>query len=336
MHKLFNGVVLPEVGVGTSDLVGKLSEKEAENLLVDFLRKMNGLSLIDTAPTYGTEELVGNAIRRAVSEGVPHENILLQTKVPNKMHGYEETLQAFEDSLNRLGADFLDSYLIHWPVPRFHEDDYKELNRATWKAMERLYKAGKIRVIGVSNFLPCQIEDILTVAEVPPMVNQLEIHPWYQQVETVDYCQARNILVEAWGPFRKGKLFTSDEIKPLAEKYHVTPDKIALAWLKRRGIMPIVKSSSIGRMLGNLQIPQIDFQPEDLKIITALEDKEHGHEELWEYKRQLNSVKNGSSAVDNLFDISGKVVPVNGASSGIDASAAEMFALRISCGEGGV
>ena len=332
MYKLLNGVILPSVGVGTSELIGKLSAKEAEDLLVEFMKETEEPSLIDTASVYGTEELVGNAIRRAVNEGVPRENILLQTKIPNDMQGYEKTLQAFEESLNRLGVDFLDIYLIHWPIPRFHENDYKELNRATWKAMERLYKAGKIRAIGVSNFLPQHIENILSDAEVPPMVNQLEIHPWYQQAETVKYCQERNILVEAWGPFRKGRLFQSEEIGSLAEKYHATPDKITLAWLKRRGIMPIVKSSSLGRMLSNLLIPAIDFQPDDLEIIAALEDKEHGHADFWNYKRQLNSVKDGGSDMDNLFDISGKVVLVTGASSGIGASTAEMFASRVSPG----
>lgn len=289
MYRLSNDVLLPEVGVGTSELTNKLSPQEAENLLADFLSKNSGLSLIDTAPAYGTEELVGEAIKRAVSEGIPRENILIQTKVSNDMQGYENTLKAFEESLNKLGVDFVDIYLIHWPIPRFHENDYTELNLSTWRAMEYLYKAGKIRAIGVSNFLPHHLENITSNAEIQPMINQLEIHPWYQQAETVEYCQAHNIIVEAWGPFRKGKLFESAEIGRLAEKYQVTPDKISLAWLRRRGIMPIVKSSSIKRMLGNLQIPQIEFQPDDLKTIAALEDKVNGHEDFWNYKRQLSN-----------------------------------------------
>lgn len=287
MYKLPNGVVLPEVGIGTHEITQKLSPQEAENLLVEFLKTNEGLALIDTAPVYGTEELIGKAIGRAVSEGVPRENILLQTKVPNDMQGYEKTLQTFAESLERLGVDYIDGYLIHWPIPRFHEQDYAELNLSTWRAMERLYKEGKVHAIGVSNFLSHHLGNIISNAEVPPMINQLEIHPWYQQHETVSYCQAHNILVEAWGPFRKGKLFESDEVKQLAEKYYVTADKIALAWLKVRGIMPIIKSSSLKRMLGNLQIPQIEFQPDDLEIIAALEDKEHGHEDMWNYKRQL-------------------------------------------------
>lgn len=324
MYRLSNDILLPEVGVGTSELTNKLSPQEAENLLADFLRKNSGSSLIDTAPIYGTEELVGRAIKRAVSEGIPRENILIQTKVSNDMQGYENTLKAFEESLNKLGVDFVDIYLIHWPIPRFHENDYAELNLSTWRAMEYLYKAGKIHAIGVSNFLPHHLVNIISNAEIQPMINQLEIHPWYHQEETVKYCQKHDILVEAWGPYRKGKLFQSTEMRSLAEKYHVTADKIALAWLSRRGIMPIVKSSSLERMLGNLQIPAVDFQPEDLAIIAALEDKEHGHADFWNYKRQLHSIKDGSSDMDNLFDISGKVVLVTGASSGIGASAAEI------------
>lgn len=293
MHKLSNGMVLPAVGIGTSELTARLSPKAAEDLLTDFLLKNDGAALIDTAPTYGTEELVGNAIRRAMSEGIPRENILIETKVPNDMQGYENTLQAFDESLNKMGVDFVDVLLIHWPIPRFHEHDYKELNLSTWRAMERLHKEGKVRTIGVSNFLPHHLENIMSAAEIQPTINQLEIHPWYQQQETVRFCQDHDILVEAWGPFRKGRLFDSDEIKQLAEKYRVTPDKIALAWLKLRGIMPIVKSSSLERMLGNLQIPEIDFQPDDLQIIAGLDDKANGHEDFWNYKRQLDSVKDG-------------------------------------------
>lgn len=285
MYKLANGVILPDVGIGTSRLIGKLSSQEAEDLLADFMMKNDGLSLIDTAPIYGTEELIGNAVKRALNAGVPRENILIETKVPKQ--GYQETLQAFDKSLKKLGVDFVDVYLIHWPVPRLREADYRELNRETWRAMERLYKDGKVRAIGVSNFLPRHLKSIVAEAKIQPMVNQLEIHPWYQQQETVEFCQAHNILVEAWGPFRKGKLFESEEMKQLAERYSTTADKIVLAWLKRRGIMPVVKSSSLARMLGNLQTPSIDFQPSDLEIIAELEDKENGHEDFYSYRRAL-------------------------------------------------
>lgn len=287
MYKLINNLILPEVGVGTSKLNEKLSAQEAEDLLTDFLIKNGKLSLIDTAPVYDTENLVGNAIKRALNEGVPRENILIQTKVSNDMQGYEKTLQTFDESLKRLSVDFIDVYLIHWPIPRFHENDYKDLNLSTWRAMERLYKEGKVRAIGVSNFLPRHLGNIMSNSEIQPMVNQLEIHPWYQQQETVEFCQAHNILVEAWGPFRKGKLFESEEIRQLAEKYNTTADKISLAWLKQRGIMPIVKSSSIGRMFGNLQIPQINFQTDDLEIIAKLEDKENGYYDVWCYEKVL-------------------------------------------------
>ena len=326
MYKLINGVELPEVGIGTSDLTEKLSATDAENLLAEFLaRRTENLSLIDTAPVYGTEELIGNAVKSAMKNGVQRQNILLQTKVPNDAQGYENTIKSFNESLEKLGVDFIDVLLIHWPIPRFHEDDYKELNLSTWRAMEKLYKAGKVRVIGVSNFLPHHLENIINNSEVPPMINQLEIHFWYQQSGTVEYCRQKNILVEAWGPFRKGKLFLSDEIKDLSAKYNVTPAKFALSWIKRRGILPICKSSSLERMLGNLQIPAINFDADDLKIIVDLDDK-NGHADFWNYKRQLNSC--GGSDMDNLFDISGKTVLITGASSGIGESAAEMFAAR--------
>ena len=291
MHTLQNGLSLPEVGVGTHLLTEKLSEIDAENLIFDFLTTRSGeenkISLLDTAPTYDTEKLIGRAINRATKFGVKRENILIETKVPNHGQGYENTLAAFDDSLDKLQTEYIDIYLIHWPIPRYHENDYRELNLSTWKAMEKLYKAGKIRAIGVSNFLPCHLENILQNAEINPMINQLEIHPFYQQNETVDYCRSKNILVESWGPFRKGKIFESEEIKKLADKHNVTPDKIALAWLKKRGIIPMPKSSSLKRMIENLQIPSINFDEEDLKIIAGLDD-ENGHEVLWNYKRSLN------------------------------------------------
>ena len=326
MYKLINGVELPEVGIGTSDLTEKISSTDAENLLVEFLTcRADSLSLIDTAPVYGTEGLIGNAVKRAMKNGVPRQNILLQTKVPNGAQGYENTLKSFDESLQKLGVNFIDALLIHWPIPRFHEDDYKELNLSTWRAMEKLYKDGKVRAIGVSNFLPHHLENIISNSEIPPMINQLEIHFWYQQSATVKYCQQKNILVEAWGPFRKGKLFLSDAIKNLSAKHNVTPSKFALSWIKQRGILSICKSSSIERMLGNSQIPTINFDDDDLKIIANFDDK-NGHEDFWNYKRQLNSC--GGSDMDNLFDISGKTVLITGASSGIGESAAEVFAAR--------
>ncbi|MBR6013817.1 MAG: SDR family oxidoreductase [Selenomonadaceae bacterium] len=202
------------------------------------------------------------------------------------------------------------------------ENDYKELNLSTWRAMEKLYKSDKVRVIGVSNFLPHHLENIINNSEIPPMINQLEIHFWYQQYETVKYCQQKNILVESWGPFRHGKIFSSEEIKNLANKYNTTPEKFSLAWIKQRGILPIPKSSSLERILSNLQISEINFDKTDLETIASFDDKD-GHEDFWNYKRQLNSI--GGSDMNNLFDISGKVALITGASSGIGESAAEML-----------
>ena len=327
VYKLLNGVVLPEAGVGTAALTEKLSAADAEDLLAEFLsHRADTLSLIDTAPSYGTEELIGKAVNRALKNGVPRENIVLQTKISNEKQGYETALAEFNESLEKLGVNFVDVLMIHWPVPRYHENDFPELNLSTWRALEKIYAEGKVRAIGVSNFLSAHLKNISRNSKVPPMVNQLEIHPWYQQRATVEYCQQNNILVEAWGPFRLGKIFSSDEMKTLAEKYHVAPEKISLAWLKQRGILPIAKSSSLERMLGNLEIPQINFSQEDLDTLAALDDP-NGHYDFWNYRRQLNSC-NGGTDMDNLFDISGKVILVTGASSGIGESAADMFSSR--------
>ena len=326
MHVLTNGVELPDVGVGTFELTKRLSAPDAENLLVEFLSsRADELSLIDTAPVYDTEELIGRAVQRAIKNGVPREKIVLETKISNDMQGFDNALQEFGRSLEKLQADFVDVLLIHWPIPRGHEGDWRELNLSTWQAMEELYREGKVRAIGVSNFLPLHLQNIIDNAEIPPMVNQLEIHPWYHERETVEFCQANGIVVEAWSPFKRAAIFRSDDINRLASAHGIAPEKFVLAWLKSRGIIPIPKSSSLERMLGNLQVPSIEFRAEDLKVLADL-DSETGHEDFWNYKRQLNSVSEGDSAMNNLFDIKGKTVLITGASSGIGASAASLFA----------
>ncbi len=324
MYKLKNGVALPDFGVGTFELTMNLTAPDAEDLLAEFLSKRaDELSLIDTAPIYDTEELIGRAVQRAIKNGVPRENIVLETKISNDMQGYDNAMKSFAESLEKLRTDYVDVLLIHWPVPRWHEDDWRELNLSTWKAMEELYRAGKVKAIGMSNFLPPHLQNIIDNAEIPPMINQLEIHPWYHEKSTVEFCLKNNIVVEAWQPFKRGMIFRSDEIKQLASSHGVSPEHFVLAWLKSRGIIPIPKSSSIKRMLGNVQVPSIEFRAADLTTLDAL-DRESGHGDFWSYRRQLNSVR--KDAPTNLFDISGKTILITGASSGIGASAAALFA----------
>lgn len=192
-QRLSNGLPIPGIGYGTylapDDTSGTRS-------ILDALEA--GYRLIDTASVYGNEKTVGRAVRES---SIPREEIFITSKVWNTDQGYESTLSAFDASLNRLETDYLDLYLIHWPIPAGYEKDYKELNRETWKAMERLYKEGQARAIGVSNFLPRHLEALMEQADTIPMVNQLEINPRYHQTEAVAFCREHGILVESWGPW---------------------------------------------------------------------------------------------------------------------------------------
>ena len=286
MYMLRNQMVLPRVGLGTAELLERRTASEIEELIVEACK--NGCKLFDTAPVYGSEEVIGRGLAKAIANNViDREDVIISTKLSNEAQGYHSTLQAFEDSRECLGVEYIDVYLIHWPIPKGHEEDYRELNVSSWKAMEELYQQGKVKAIGVCNFLPRHIENILRHADIPPMVNQLEIHPWYQQTETVRWCQEHDILVEAWGPLNHGAVMQSRKLEEMAHKYYVSPAQLVLAWLTQRNILPIPKASSIKRICENQEIPPIVFEEEDRIILHSM-DSVDGHAAYWNYKRQLN------------------------------------------------
>lgn len=183
--------------------------------------------------------------------------------------------------------DYIDLYLIHWPVPRYAENMWKELNKATWRAMEDLYKNGMVRAIGVSNFLPRHLENILSECEIRPMVNQIEIQPLYQQKELIKYCQERDILVEAWGPLKQGKVFDLPKLQYLAQKYGKTISQICLRFCLQMGCLPIVKSSGELRMKENLDVFDWELSDEDMKTIFSL-DTIDGRFQNYAYSRRDN------------------------------------------------
>jgi diketogulonate reductase-like aldo/keto reductase len=195
-----------------------------------------GYRHIDTAAIYENEEAVGVGIKESK---VPREEIFLTSKVWNDDQGYENTLKAFDLSLKKLGTNYLDLYLIHWP---------KTLNKDTWRAMEKLYKEGKIKAIGVSNFKVHHLEDLLETAEIVPMVNQVEYHPQFPQTETHEFCKEHNIQLEAWGPLMQGKIFNIELMKELSSKYGKTIAQIALKWDLQMGVVTIPKSVTPSRI----------------------------------------------------------------------------------------
>ena len=253
VRKLANGVDIPSIGFGTY----KLGEEQEVIDKVKLALNL-GYRQIDTASFYGNEEGVGKGIAES---GVDRKDIFLVTKLWNDEHGYEETINAFNKSIKRLGVDYLDLYLIHWP---------NKLNSETWRAFEDLYKEGKVRAIGVCNFKIGHLEELKKTAKIMPMVNQIEIHPCKTQKETIEYCNENNIQVVAWGPIMRGKIFSLPLMLELSEKYNKSIAQITLRWHIQNGVIPIPKSSNEERIKANIDIFDFDISSEDIKKIDEL------------------------------------------------------------------
>lgn len=255
---LHNGVQMPYLGLGTyqSD-----NDQEVVNAVKNALEI--GYRHIDTAAIYKNEEGVGKGIRES---GIDRKEIFLVSKVWNEDQGYDETLKAFDASLKRLGVDYLDLYLIHWPV----SGKYKE----TWRALEYLYAQKKIKAIGVSNFLKHHLEDILQDCKVVPMVNQMEFHPHLVQQDLIDFCADKGIQYESWSPFMQGKVFELDICADLAKKYNKSVAQIILRYNLQKGIVAIPKSVNAKRIAANAEIFDFALSSEDISFLDGLETGE--------------------------------------------------------------
>ncbi|MBT2640270.1 aldo/keto reductase [Bacillus sp. ISL-39] len=255
---LHNGVKMPWFGLG----VFKVQEgSEVVESVKAALR--NGYKSIDTAAVYRNEEGVGQAVKEA---GVPREELFITTKVWNSDQGYESTLQAFETSMEKLGLDYLDLYLIHWPVA----GKYKE----TWKALEKLYKDGKVRAIGVSNFHVHHLKDLMADSEIKPMVNQVEYHPHLAQTELHEFCKAEGIQMEAWSPLKHGELLSEPTIVEIAEKHKKSPAQLILRWDLQNEVVTIPKSVKEHRIIENADIFDFELSAEDMDRLNSLNKNE--------------------------------------------------------------
>ncbi len=238
-----------------------MNAEECERSVYEALR--TGYRLIDTAAAYGNEAAVGNAIQRS---GVAREELFVTTKLWIQDAGYERTKQAFERSLQRLQLQYLDLYLIHQPFG----DVY-----GAWRAMEELYREGRIRAIGVSNFHSDRIMDLIVHNDVVPAVNQIETHPFNQQIETQKFLQDNNVQIESWGPFAEGRnnIFQNELLHSIADKYGKTVAQVILRWLTQRGIVAIPKSVRSERIVENFTIFDFDLSPDDMAAIGTLDTK---------------------------------------------------------------
>lgn len=252
--KLHNGVEMPWFGLGVW-----LVENNEEVVTAVKSALDAGYRSIDTAAVYKNEEGVGKAIKES---DVPREDIFLTSKVWNEDQGYETTLQAFEDSLKRLGTDYLDLYLIHWPVKGKYKD--------TWRALEKLYHDGRIRAIGVSNFHPHHLENLLADTKVKPMINQVELHPLLSQQELREFSEAQNIQLEAYSPLAHGKLLDDPTLKEIGERYGKSPAQVMLRWELEHRVVTIPKSSNPERIKQNADVFDFELSSADTKQIDGL------------------------------------------------------------------
>ncbi|MBP3580309.1 MAG: aldo/keto reductase [Clostridia bacterium] len=260
--RTYNGVEIPCMGLGTWQ-----SKDEVARISV-LCALSHGYRLVDTAAAYGNERGVGAGIK---DSGLAREEIFITSKLRNADHGYKATLDAFDLTMEKLGLDYLDLYLIHWPNPVQFRSTWKKAMQDTWRAFEELYNAGRIRAIGISNFMPHHIEALMESAKIKPMVNQLKLCPGITQSSVVEYCKKNEIVVEAYSPFGTGAIFTSDEMKNLSQKYNKSIGQLCLRWCLQKGFVSLPKSANPMRIKENTEIFDFELSAQDMNIISCLE-----------------------------------------------------------------
>ncbi|WP_420000950.1 aldo/keto reductase [Bacillus thuringiensis] len=257
---LHNGVEMPWFGLGVFKVEDGPELVEAVKSAIKA-----GYRSIDTAAIYGNEKAVGEGIRAGIKEaGISREDLFITSKVWNSDQGYETTLAAYEESLKKLELDYLDLYLVHWPV----EGKYKD----TWRALETLYKEERVRAIGVSNFQIHHLQDVMEDAEMKPMINQVEYHPRLTQKELQAFCKEQGIQMEAWSPLMQGQLLDNETLQEIAEKHGKTTAQVILRWDLQNGVITIPKSTKEHRIVANADVFNFELTKEDMEKIDALNE----------------------------------------------------------------
>ena len=255
--KLNSGIEIPEIGLGTYKSDTKFIIQAIET----------GYRYFDTASFYGTEKSIAEAIKLS---GLKRENFFVASKLWKDDMGYEKAKNAFNKTLESLETDYIDVFMIHWPRPNLKLENWRELDLETWQALEEFYAQGKIRVLGLSNFLPYHAENIIKNSKIFPYIAQLEFHAGHTQTFALNYYREKNILVQAWSPMARGRVFNDELIIELAEKYHVSAAQICLRFCIEEGVMPLPKASSVERLKENLAVLEFEISPEDVSRIENM------------------------------------------------------------------
>jgi diketogulonate reductase-like aldo/keto reductase len=254
VYPLVNGILLPVLGFGTYKI------NSGNETCVAVKQALGaGYRSFDTASFYGNEQSIGQAIKQY---GISREEVFLASKVWNDQQGYANTVRAFEESLAALGTDYLDLYLVHWPV--------EKTMRSTWRALEHLYIAGRVRAIGVCNHEIAHLERLLKSATITPMVNQIELHPWFTRDELVSYCWRNGMLVQSWAPLMRGGVTTIPELTEVGKRYGKTEAQVALRWAIQHNFAVIPKSITPSRIAENMQVFDFKLTVEEMAIIDSL------------------------------------------------------------------
>ena len=259
---LRNGIEIPDIGFGTWNIpYGEGCEKAV------FEAIKAGYRHIDTAGAYGNERSVGLGVKAAIREGLikDRSDVFITSKLWNTNRSYNKAFRGFDKSMRNLDLDYIDLYLIHWPASKMKYKNPDEVNAVTWEALEELYTEGRVRAVGVSNFLPHHLEELKKSAKVLPMVNQIELHVGYMQKEVVEYNNNNGIITEGYSPLGTGALLDNEILWEMAKKYQTTVSNICISFLRKRGIIPLPKTTSPDRMSGNLRL--IRIEEEDMDIL---------------------------------------------------------------------
>jgi len=263
--RLRNGIEIPDIGFGTWNIP---YGEDCEKVVFEAIKA--GYRHIDTAGAYGNERSVGLGVKAAIREGLIKDraDVFITSKLWNTNRSYNKAFRGFDKSMRNLDLDYIDLYLIHWPANKVRYKNPSEVNAVTWQALEELYEEGRAKSIGVSNFLPHHIEELKKSAKVLPMVNQIELHVGYMQEDVVEYNNNNGIITEGYSPLGTGALLENEILWEMAKKYQTTASAICISFLRKRGIIPLPKTTSPDRMSENLRLIRID--EEDMEILNKL------------------------------------------------------------------